>query len=398
MRGSHLEIKLIMLLAVSLAGSRWAFGQDRSKDQAEWVAKAVARMSEENRRKYEVLKNPSFARLELLPTLPESGESPESQVKPYKVSDRIAFHLLITNTSSAKVAFSNADLYFYSRPLLLRDGESVPYRDHVVKLLKSRDLYPDERSVRGPNLPPNETYFEIIEMERWYGRLPPGRYLLTVKRRFIWGGEWLESPPITFEVVPGRDERGAEMKEALSGGSEAALSPPAQPSVEAQADPRPFNPLAASVESAIKKEFPDWKRESIPPVNPERPDSFSSNDIIIDLWWSAEAGVKVAILLHPTKAAATKVFREFIADKKAEEVVPDTGNEAYVWGFGNSVAFRKGIYTVYVSGGRREFSDDGEPLAFSMMAKGGEPIELAQVTKYIKTFARIVAGVLKDSE
>ncbi len=156
--------------------------------------------------------------------------------------------------------------------------------------------------------------------------------------------------------------------------------------------------MAASVESAIKEQFSDWKRESIPPVNPERPDSFSSNDIIIDQWSSTEAGVRVAILLHPTKAAAIKAFQEFIANMKAEEVVADTGNEAYVWGFAQNVVFRKGIYTVYVSGGRREFSEDGEPLAFSMMAKGTEPLEISQMTKYVKTFARIVAGVLKDSE
>ena len=202
MRGSHLEIKIIVLLAIALAGSRLAVAQDKSEKQPEWVAKAVAQMSEKNRRKYEKLKNPSFAHLELLPRLPESGESPESQVKSYKVGDRIFFRLLITNMSSEKVAFSTADPYFYSRPLLLRDGESVPYTDHVVELLKSRGQYPDNQSVRGPNLPPNATHTEIIAMEEWYGRLQPGHYLLTVKRRFIWGGEWVESPSLTFEVVP----------------------------------------------------------------------------------------------------------------------------------------------------------------------------------------------------
>lgn len=29
----------------------------------------------------------------------------------------------------------------------------------------------------------------------------PGHYELLVWHRFIWGGEWLESPPVTFEVV-----------------------------------------------------------------------------------------------------------------------------------------------------------------------------------------------------
>ena len=188
------------------------------------------------------------------------------------------------------------------------------------------------------------------------------------------------------------------MKKALKGWLMAALFLLAQSSVKAQDDPRPFNPLAASVESAIKGEFPDWTRESIPPVNAERPDSFSSNDVIIDQWSSAEVGVRVAILLHPTKEAAKEALRQFIASQKAEEVVPDTGNEAYVWGYGQSVAFRKGIYTVYVSGGRRRVDEGGEFLTSSGETKGSEPVEVSQVTKYIKTFARIVAGVLKDSD
>ncbi|HJU54889.1 MAG TPA: hypothetical protein VJ715_09965, partial [Pyrinomonadaceae bacterium] len=126
----------------------------------------------------------------------------EAPNAPYRVGAHIFFRLLITNTTSEKVSFSDADLFYYDRPLLLRDGELIPYRDDVVELLKSREDYPNEHSVRGPTVPPHKTHTEIIEMKRWYGPLQPGRYLLTVKRRFIWGGEWLESPSITFEVVP----------------------------------------------------------------------------------------------------------------------------------------------------------------------------------------------------
>ena len=202
MRESFLEIKIMMLVVMLSAGSRLTVAQDNSKKRAEWEARTVAQMSDQSKRQYERLKKPSFAQLELLPRLLESSESPEAQIKPYKVGDDIFFRLLITNTSSEKVGFSTADPFYYNRPLLLRDGESVPYRDHVVELLKSREEYPDERSVRGPTLPPHETHTEIIELKRWYGPLQPGRYLLTVKRRFIWGGEWIESPSLTFEVIP----------------------------------------------------------------------------------------------------------------------------------------------------------------------------------------------------
>ncbi|HJU54890.1 MAG TPA: hypothetical protein VJ715_09970 [Pyrinomonadaceae bacterium] len=174
------------------------------------------------------------------------------------------------------------------------------------------------------------------------------------------------------------------MKKALKGWLVAALFLLAQSSIKAQDDPRPFNPLAESVESAIKEEFPDWKRESIPPLSVDRLNPFS-DEIIIDQWSSAEATVRVAILSHPTKEAAREALKQFVANLRADRIVSDAGNEAYVSVTDKQVAFRKGIYTVYVSGGQHEFSENGEPLA---------PTE----TKYVKTFAQIVAKALKGSE
>lgn len=52
-------------------------------------------------------------------------------------------------------------------------------------------------ALQNPGAPEyNEEYVRQL-----YRTLQPGRYLLTVKRRFIWGGEWIESPALNFEVV-----------------------------------------------------------------------------------------------------------------------------------------------------------------------------------------------------
>ncbi|HEY9404412.1 MAG TPA: hypothetical protein VIQ24_17270, partial [Pyrinomonadaceae bacterium] len=41
-----------------------------------------------------------------------------------------------------------------------------------------------------------------LRLKDWYGRLQPGSYRLINKHRFVPKGEWLESPPITFEINP----------------------------------------------------------------------------------------------------------------------------------------------------------------------------------------------------
>ncbi|HEX8846954.1 MAG TPA: hypothetical protein VF791_20090 [Pyrinomonadaceae bacterium] len=158
----------------------------------------------------------------------------------------------------------------------------------------------------------------------------------------------------------------------------------AQLTARAQDDPRPFNPLAASIENAIKEQFPSWKRTSIPPPQPNESETFT-DDVIIDQWKSDEAIVKVAILIHPSKEAAKKAFKEFIANVKVNGYLQDVSDEAYEWGIAKSVAFRKGRYTVYVSAG--------------LIYKEDKPIDTIAPSNEIrhgKTFAQIVAKVLKD--
>lgn len=158
-----------------------------------------------------------------------------------------------------------------------------------------------------------------------------------------------------------------------------------QLSAGAQDDPRPFNPLAAQVENAIKQQLPDWTRTSIPPPHPDGAAVFPI-DVIIDLWQSDEARVKVAILIHPSEDEAKKKFGEFVASIKSEERLQDIGSEAYVWGFGKDVALREGRYTAYISGGSNQAMDMSKP-----------PPPPPKENKYSKRFAELVAQALKEA-
>lgn len=41
-----------------------------------------------------------------------------------------------------------------------------------------------------------------IDLEEWFGVLPPGHYQLTAKLRLVWQGNWVESDSITFDIKP----------------------------------------------------------------------------------------------------------------------------------------------------------------------------------------------------
>jgi len=41
-----------------------------------------------------------------------------------------------------------------------------------------------------------------ISLKDWYGSLGSGRYQLTIRRRFVWDGDWVQSNLVIFEIQP----------------------------------------------------------------------------------------------------------------------------------------------------------------------------------------------------
>jgi len=158
-------------------------------------------LPEQIREHYGWLYHPIFAKVALARMLPELNDPPEKLRAPFRVNDSISFRLLIKNTSADAKSFFLDSAYRYDRPGLNKDGTLLPYRKDVLEKIKATDNLGGAYS-RIEQLRPGEEFTEIIKLEDWYEPLQPGHYQLKVCRRFIWNGEWLETPPLAFDVAP----------------------------------------------------------------------------------------------------------------------------------------------------------------------------------------------------
>jgi hypothetical protein len=191
----------IILLAVAvLFLQAAAAGQACGGDQAGKVSDAHPALPEEIRERYGWLYHPVFARVELARMLPELNDPPDKLRAPFRVNADITFRLLIKNVSTEAKSFTHDSTYRYNRPDLYKDGGLLPYRKDVLDKIKATNNPASDYS-RIEQLKPGEEFTEIIKLADWYQPLQPGRYELKVCHRFIWGGEWLETPALTFEVV-----------------------------------------------------------------------------------------------------------------------------------------------------------------------------------------------------
>jgi hypothetical protein len=134
----------------------------------------------------------------------------------YRVGDQIPISITMTNTSTGPLyACISSDLY-QNLPKLTKGGEAVPYmkwesyerlnaqRNHTCK----EENLPEPVLLR-PNEPTMADWFVLVDSrtstgaEAWYNSLPPGKYELTIQRRFACcDGPMVGSNKISFEVVP----------------------------------------------------------------------------------------------------------------------------------------------------------------------------------------------------
>ncbi len=198
-----MKANLALLVFIFMVAGLMTAGQEKDKRQPSDLETWISKMPEEARQKYERLQKADFARLELEPRLLELGEDQAKLKEHYKEGDRVFFRLLITNNSLQSVQFSSADYYQEQRPKLLRDGDEVAYRSNIVELVEAKESDPVGRSTRAVSLEPGKTVTEHVNLSDWYGSLKHGHYELTVRRRFVIGGKWIESPAISFEVDSG---------------------------------------------------------------------------------------------------------------------------------------------------------------------------------------------------
>lgn len=167
-----------------------------------FAAAAAVRDAPQEEKNAAMLKSPTSLRVELARRRPERYDPPDEETRVFRPSENIYFEVFVTSALSEPVEVQNTNKYYQNRPELIRDGDPVPYREDVAKSLPSVDAQTDfDRRPVTVKLPPGaRTKLDVLELRDWYETLKPGRYRLTNRRRFIFEGEWVETPSISFEV------------------------------------------------------------------------------------------------------------------------------------------------------------------------------------------------------
>ena len=176
--------------------------------QSSVVENGGGRGSEEelaaSKRLGELLRKPTFITLRLV-SVPRgmSHEKPTDAPPPYIVGDWIGFQLLISQSLSEPILFwEMTDPYDNTRVELFKDGDIVPYSKEAQANVDRTDKRPSDGSGAPIQIQPgSEHEWVTISLKEWYEPLGPGHYQLSVRRRFAWDGEWVQSSSVTFDVM-----------------------------------------------------------------------------------------------------------------------------------------------------------------------------------------------------
>jgi hypothetical protein len=190
--------------AIVFLASPYVLGQEKKRELQVKPQLTYSQLPEAVRQRYAHLFKPDFAKLDLAEdSLKEGKSQSKTNVVHLKSGSQISFRLVITNASEREVVgYSELDPHILNRPQLYRDGELVSYRVNVKELLQAKDKALSSGRSNAFALEPGNSTTEAINLDDWYEPLQAGRYDLSVWHRFAWGGEWVESPSVTFEVAP----------------------------------------------------------------------------------------------------------------------------------------------------------------------------------------------------
>jgi hypothetical protein len=186
----------VVILALSLT----VFAQRSIDKQARHVP--TKDEIEANERMAESLRSPTFIRLRLLFLNPNTDETSDL-APPYKSGDPIAIRLILNHFFNGPITFTDYLNQYRNLQLeLLRDGDVVPYKTEVQQSVeRARIEPPNDGSATRRYVPEKDYVLQRINLSEWYQTLLPAHYQLTVKRRFVWDGEWVQSDSITFDVA-----------------------------------------------------------------------------------------------------------------------------------------------------------------------------------------------------
>jgi hypothetical protein len=133
-----------------------------------------------------------------------SGSKEEAAEKTYRVGSKVYMRVIARNDTDQRVRIIVVDTHYQNRPQLFKEGELVPYREQVKKLVHAKDNDPE--FIRPGSVVFLEPYsskdLEELNLSDWYDSLKPGLYRLINRHRFDLDGPWTaDSAPLLFQVV-----------------------------------------------------------------------------------------------------------------------------------------------------------------------------------------------------
>lgn len=134
----------------------------------------------------------------------------------YRAGEQIPVAITLTNSSAVQASVCISSDIYQNLPKLTRDGKEVPYlewqSEDRLAVMRNRTCENEnlpEPLLLKPNVPALADWLILsdgpVELgeDSWYGKLPVGKYQLSIQRRLTCcEGPLVKSNEVSFEVVP----------------------------------------------------------------------------------------------------------------------------------------------------------------------------------------------------
>jgi len=136
----------------------------------------------------------------------------------------------------------------------------------------------------------------------------------------------------------------------------------------------------------LEMKMPGWSYQRIQPIE-------GSKGVLLQNWTIENRGVSISVVQMKSAEAARETIQRLANDPSTHaQPVPDTGEEAYAWGYQNrKIVFRKGQNLVYVEAGADVLRDRD---ALTMTPSQRRAREESEVKRWREEFVKHILDVL----
>lgn len=129
----------------------------------------------------------------VISTVTDSGEDETTPKDSFKVGEAVKIKVEITNFANEVIEVPEGIVY--TSPTLFNDRELVSYHEEARERFKKGQYITGSR-----NILPNQSRSEILDLSDYYAPLKPGKYQLSLERRFL-KSDNIGSNTVLFEVL-----------------------------------------------------------------------------------------------------------------------------------------------------------------------------------------------------